>query len=159
MSGSLQRRGHEHEDAQGVRDSRGHGGAGHHGRLHGDPAALREILPDPATLVVKDGARRALAVDRGGKTIAVPALRVDVVEPVGAGDAFAAGYLSGVVRGEDAVTCLRRGHIGAAGTLTVAADSAPPPPDAVMSRLLTCSEQDWAATAVSADGFSIPEGE
>jgi 2-dehydro-3-deoxygluconokinase len=124
-----------------------------------DPAALRRILPGPAMLVVKDGARRALAVDRGGNTVSVPALRVEVVEPVGAGDAFAAGYLSGVVRGDGVVACLRRGHIGAAGTLTVAADSAAPPPVAVMSRLLGCSERVWSATAVTAAGFSIPEGE
>jgi 2-dehydro-3-deoxygluconokinase len=123
-----------------------------------DPVALRAILPHPATLVVKDGARRALAVDRSGETVAVPALRVEVVEPVGAGDAFAAGYLSGVVRGDDTLACLRRGHIGAAATLTVAADSAPPPPEAVMGRLLTCSEQAWAATTVTAAGFSMPEG-
>ena len=122
-----------------------------------DPVALRRILPHPATLVVKDGSHCALAVGRNGETVAVPALRVNVVEPVGAGDAFAAGYLSGVVRGDDIAACLRRGHIGAAATLTVVADSAPPPPQDVMRRLLTCSAQDWAATTVSAEGFSTPE--
>ena len=35
-----------------------------------DPAALRRLLPDPATLVVKDGDRRALAVDRDGGVVA-----------------------------------------------------------------------------------------
>lgn len=124
-----------------------------------DPAVLRRILPDPATLVVKDGARRALAVDRDGRAVAVPALRVHVVEPVGAGDAFAAGYLGGVVRGDDVVGCLRRGHVGAAGTLTVVADSAPPPPDHVMRRLLAGSDRDWAATSASAEGFSFGQGD
>ena len=122
-----------------------------------DPHELRLILPAPATVVVKDGAHRALAVDRSGRSVAVPALRVDVVEPVGAGDAFAAGYLSGVVRGEDQTRCLRRGHIGAAATLTVAADSAPPPPAELLDELLRCSESDWAATSVTANGFS-PRG-
>jgi 2-dehydro-3-deoxygluconokinase len=121
-----------------------------------DPRALRRILPDPATLVIKDGPRRALAVDRNGDSVAVPALSVEVVEPVGAGDAFAAGFLSGVVRGQDIVTCLRRGHIGAAVTLTVVADSAPPPPEDVMRRLLTCSAQAWSATTVTAAGFAVP---
>ncbi|AKS33957.1 sugar kinase [Mycolicibacterium goodii] len=124
----------------------------------GDPGQLRRILPSPQTLVVKDGARRAVAVDRSGDTTEVPALRVDVVEPVGAGDAFAAGYLSGLVRGEDTLTCLRRGHIGAAATLTVATDWAPPPPEAVLHRLLTCSQADWSATTVTAAGFALPEG-
>lgn len=124
----------------------------------GDPAELRRVLPSPATVVVKDGARRAVAVDRDGETTEVPALRVDVVEPVGAGDAFAAGYLSGLVHGDDTATCLRRGHIGAAATLTVATDWAPPPPDAVLHRLLTCSAQDWSATTVTAAGFVLPEG-
>lgn len=124
-----------------------------------DPVQLRRILPDPATLVIKDGARRALAVDRDGGIVAVKALRVQVVEPVGAGDAFAAGYLNGVVRGEDALSCLRRGHIGAAATLTVRADSAPPPADDVMRRLLTCPPQEWEATTVNAAGFSTPTAE
>ncbi|BDY32406.1 sugar kinase [Mycolicibacterium mageritense] len=120
-----------------------------------DPAALRRILPNPATLVIKDGAHRAIAVDRAGATIDVPALSVDVVEPVGAGDAFAAGFLTGVVRGEDMAACLRRGHLGAAVTLTVVADSAPPPPDETVHHLLTCSAREWAATSVTADGISV----
>ncbi|WKG06602.1 sugar kinase [Mycolicibacterium sp. HK-90] len=118
-----------------------------------DPVALRRILPNPATVVIKDGADRALAVDRNGAVIAVPALSVQVVEPVGAGDAFAAGYLSGVVREEDPASCLRRGHIGAAVTLTVAVDSAPPPPEGLIEHLLSCSEEEWAATTVSPAGF------
>ncbi|WP_410506985.1 sugar kinase [[Mycobacterium] appelbergii] len=123
-----------------------------------DPVELRRILPLPATVVVKDGARRATAIDADGRTTVVPALRVEVVEPVGAGDAFAAGYLSGLVRGDDVATCLRRGHIGAAATLTVASDWAPPPPDAVLDGLLRCSERSWSATVVTAAGFAPPEG-
>ncbi|MGV9799514.1 sugar kinase [Mycobacterium sp. NPDC003449] len=123
-----------------------------------DPGELRRILPLPEVIVVKDGARRAVAVDRRGATTVVPALRVEVVEPVGAGDAFAAGYLNGLVRGDDVATCLRRGHIGAATTLTVASDSAPPPSAAVLNDLLGCSAQSWSATTVSAAGFVRPEG-
>lgn len=120
-----------------------------------DPIALRRILPDPATLVIKDGAEQALAVDRSGEEFVVPALRVEVVEPVGAGDAFAAGFLSGVAFDEDPESCLRRGHIGAAVTLTVAADSAPPPPDGLIEHLLDCTDGEWAATRVSEVGFSV----
>ncbi|SER27144.1 2-dehydro-3-deoxygluconokinase [Mycobacterium sp. 88mf] len=120
-----------------------------------DPVALRRILPNPETLVIKDGAEQAIAVDRTGEVIVVPALRVDVVEPVGAGDAFAAGFLSGVVLDEDPESCLRRGHIGAAVTLTVVADSAPPPPDASIEHLLICTDGEWAATRVSEVGFFV----
>ena len=123
-----------------------------------DPVELRRILPLPETIVVKDGGLRAMTVDRDGGTIEVPALRVEVLEPVGAGDAFAAGFLSGTVRGDDMATCLRRGHIGAAATLTVASDWASPPPDAVRTRLLSCSAEVWAATTVTAAGFALPEG-
>jgi len=123
-----------------------------------DPVQLRSILPLPETIVVKDGAKRAVAVDRRSHMVVVPALRVDVVEPVGAGDAFAAGYLSGMVRGEETDTCLRRGHIGAAATLTVASDSAPPPPDALRDHMLTCSPRAWSTITVSAEGFTPPEG-
>jgi 2-dehydro-3-deoxygluconokinase len=123
-----------------------------------DPVELRRFLPLPQTVVVKDGAWRAVAVDRDGETIVVPALRVEVVEPVGAGDAFAAGYLSGMVRGDDIATCLRRGHIGAAATLTVVSDWAAPPPEVVRHELLTCSARDWSAATVSAAGFALREG-
>jgi len=124
-----------------------------------DPIDLRRIWPQPTTIVVKDGARQALAIDRSGAITTVPALRVDVVEPVGAGDAFAAGYLSGLVSGDDVVTCLRRGHIGAAATLTVASDWAPPVPGDVHRRLLSCSSSAWSATSVSAAGFAVPESD
>jgi 2-dehydro-3-deoxygluconokinase len=122
-----------------------------------DPVELRRILPDPTTLIIKDGGHRAIAVDRTGATIIVPALRVEVVEPVGAGDAFAAGFLSGVVLGEDTATCLRRGHLGAAVTLTVVADSAPPPSAELTRQLLTCPEVQWAGTTVTPSGITVQD--
>lgn len=54
---------------------------------------VRDHLGDAGVLVVKDGKREAVAF-ADGLRIAVPAQRVDVVEPTGAGDAFAAGWLS-----------------------------------------------------------------
>jgi 2-dehydro-3-deoxygluconokinase len=57
-----------------------------------DPlAGLAEL--GPAEVIVKDGGRGCEAqID--GKRYAVPALPVTVVDPVGAGDAFVAGYLA-----------------------------------------------------------------
>ncbi|MEU4271967.1 sugar kinase [Streptomyces sp. NPDC026092] len=57
----------------------------------------------------------------------VPAPRVDVVAAVGAGDAFAAGFLSGTLRGLPVRERVRHGHLMAAAALTVPGDLALPP--------------------------------
>lgn len=120
----------------------------------GSPSEVRALLPEPRTVVVKDGAVRAIAVDREGAQITVPALAVDVIEPVGAGDSFAAGFLHGLAHDEDMRTCLRRGHAGAAATLTVRADFATLPPEA-MTALLTCDDDAWSAAHISPDGIRV----
>jgi len=73
---------------------------------------VRALLPEPTTLVVKDvvGAteyRRAAGADH--RTF-VPAVPTDVVEAVGAGDAFAAGYLTALLQGAEAAARLQGGH-------------------------------------------------
>jgi 2-dehydro-3-deoxygluconokinase len=84
------------------------------------------LLPDPRHLVVKDSAIEAVEFIREGQTaqhvVRVPAHRVDVVEPVGAGDAFAAGYLAGLFRGDESEDRLALGHSFAAWTLGTRAD-------------------------------------
>ncbi len=120
----------------------------------GDPARVRALLPEPRTVVVKDGAVRAVAIARDGTQIDVPALSVDVVEPVGAGDSFAAGFLHGLAHDEDLRTCLRRGHAGAAATLTVRADFATLPPES-MTALLTCDDDAWTAAHVGPGGVRV----
>ena len=64
-------------------------------------AEVRALVGDPGTLVVKDGAVGAHAF-RGETTAHAPAGQVTVVEPVGAGDAFAAGYLAATLAGSPA---------------------------------------------------------
>lgn len=91
--------------------------------LH-DHNGVRSLLPAPRILVVKDGPRAATAF-QGDVTTQVPALAVDVVEPVGAGDAFAAGFLAGLLRGEPMERCLRLGHVTAASALSVIGDHGP----------------------------------
>jgi 2-dehydro-3-deoxygluconokinase len=118
-----------------------------------EAAALRRLLPRPRLLVIKDGDRRALAVGPDGEVVAEPALRVQVVESVGAGDAFAAGLLTGLVRGEPVHRCLRRGHLSAAAVLTVHADSAAPPTGARGDALLDAPTREWATIRVGPDGF------
>ncbi|MBM2622137.1 sugar kinase [Actinoplanes sp. LDG1-06] len=55
------------------------------------PEALAEL--GPAEVIVKDGGRGCVALIEG-KRFQQPALPVTVVDPVGAGDAFVAGYLA-----------------------------------------------------------------
>lgn len=153
----------------------------------GGPTAIRTLLPEPGTLVVKQGAHGATLFVRppapadqprtaargcaGGcppaaadahhrahpdatappgprtetprrpdptpttartrpptdTTTFVPALHVDVIAPVGAGDAFAAGFLSATLRALPARDRLRHGHLMAAATLTVPGDLATAP--------------------------------
>lgn len=85
---------------------------------------LRGLLPGPRILVVKDGARVASAVTADG-VCTVPALRTAVVEPVGAGDAFAAGFLAGLLRGGTTTRALRLGHVTAVSALRVTGDHGP----------------------------------
>ncbi|MER8044858.1 sugar kinase [Streptomyces sp. NPDC094032] len=73
----------------------------------------------------------------------VPAPRVDVVAPVGAGDAFAAGFLSGTLRGLGAVGRLRHGHLMAAAALTVPGDLAVPARRAHADRLAGLDDAAW----------------
>ncbi|MGW1018770.1 sugar kinase [Streptomyces niveus] len=109
--------------------------------------AVRALLPQPRVLVVKDGARAATAyVGRG--TYTVPAPKVRVVEPVGAGDAFAGGFLAGLLRYDDPVRALRLGHLTAASALRVPADHGPlPPPDRVRE-LLSADDNVWNALSI-----------
>ncbi|MFJ3531234.1 sugar kinase [Streptomyces sp. NPDC090132] len=109
-----------------------------------DAAAVRALLPQPRVLVVKDGGRAATAFG-GDRAHIVPAPRVAVVEPVGAGDAFAAGFLAGLLRGEDTVRALRLGHLTAGAALRVTGDHGPLPDPDRLAALLDAGEEAWAA--------------
>ncbi|MFK4730715.1 sugar kinase [Agromyces mediolanus] len=84
------------------------------------PEAVRELLPEPARLIVKDGAVGATAFEAGG-TLHVPAIATTAVEVVGAGDAFAAGWIAAWLDGADAAARLSAGH--ARAVLTIAGTS------------------------------------
>ncbi|MGW9448455.1 sugar kinase [Streptomyces sp. NPDC055632] len=83
--------------------------------------------------------------DREGTAtpVPVPAPRVDVVSPIGAGDAFAAGFLSATLRGLDLRTRLRHGHLMAAAALTVPGDLAVPPRRDRVDRLAALDDAAW----------------
>jgi 2-dehydro-3-deoxygluconokinase len=92
---------------------------------------VRALLPAPPTLVVKDGAVGATAFGADGRVF-VPANAVEVVEPVGAGDAFAAGYLFGTLRNLPPEARLRLGHTLAAAALGSTGDTGAAPPADVL---------------------------
>jgi 2-dehydro-3-deoxygluconokinase len=109
-----------------------------------EAADVRRILPQPRAIVVKDGAIRAtefsvadsaavlpeaVPSEDGGTSWHEPALTITVVEPIGAGDAFAAGWLSGWLRGFDPPRRLALGHRVAAQVLGTTADDIDFPDD------------------------------
>jgi sugar/nucleoside kinase (ribokinase family) len=77
-------------------------------------AKLAEIVP---IVVVKRGQEGSIA-QRGKEKIKSPAVRVDFVDPVGAGDSFDAGFLHQFVRGADLHTCLASGNRAGAFSTT-----------------------------------------
>ena len=99
------------------------------------PDEVRDLLPSPEIVVVKDGGAGAYSYGPDG-TVFVPAPAVDVVEPVGAGDAFAAGYLYGRLRVLPEIARLRLGHLVAGAALRVTGDVGVLPPTAELLALL-----------------------
>lgn len=79
--------------------------------------ALSRLSQKVATVVVKMGARGALAI-RDGHRFSAPAVPVTVLDPIGAGDSFDAGFLHQFLRGTDLTTCLAYGNLCGAFSTT-----------------------------------------
>ena len=79
-------------------------------------AAIDRLAAIVPLLVVKLGSEGAMA-RTGKQRVTSPAVKVDLVDPVGAGDSFDAGFLHEFLRGSDLTTCLRSGNL--AGALSV----------------------------------------
>lgn len=107
------------------------------------PREIRALLPDVPELVVKDSSSAAWSFVKES-TVAVPALRTAVVEPVGAGDAFAAGFLSRVLHGSDRRTALRYGHLIASAALSSVADQVVPPDAAALAAAASVDDETWS---------------
>lgn len=98
-------------------------GADEAARVWGVSAAqIPELLRGPRHLVVKDADVDAVEYT-GAVLTRVPAARVEVVEPTGAGDAFAAGWLDAYLAGASAHVRLEAGHRRAALALTSHGDT------------------------------------
>jgi 2-dehydro-3-deoxygluconokinase len=108
----------------------------------GSPREIRNEFPEPEYLVVKNDSHHVTGFHKDD-AVEVAALTVDVVEKIGAGDAFASGFLTGIVTGMETDRALRMGHICAAAALSSTDDAVKPAHDE-LERLLTLSEKDWA---------------
>lgn len=73
-----------------------------------------ELLELAPVWVVTLGEKGSRILVRGGERIEVPAAPArEVVDPTGAGDAYRAGFVAGLLRGLDLATCGRMGSVSA----------------------------------------------
>jgi fructokinase len=98
--------------------------------LEPDPARLLQSLPHLECVCVTQGARGAELHDRTGRTRIDPP-PVEVVNTVGAGDAFAAGLIDGLARGATREETLATAHAWAASVLGRRGGLPEPPDDAL----------------------------
>ncbi|WUB49187.1 sugar kinase [Streptomyces griseorubiginosus] len=109
------------------------------------PKEIRDLLAPAPVVVVKDAEHGATAYTAAGEEVFVPTPDSRIVERVGAGDAFAAGYLAAHLEGRRTETALRLGHVMAAAALATGGDVPTAPDRARADRLLDLDEQEWAA--------------
>ncbi|WP_431030956.1 sugar kinase [Plantibacter sp. RU18] len=121
---------------------------------HADAGRLFAELPALRRIVRKDEANVATTIHRDDQAAGteVRSLAVDVVETVGAGDAFAAGYLAGLATGFTDAACTRLGHAVAASTLICHGDRPELVPDTDgISTIVEADEAQWASWRISPD--------
>ena len=110
------------------------------------PDDVAELLGPAPLVVVKDAEHGATSYADGTRTF-VPALPTQVVEPVGAGDAFAAGYLAAVLENRDERSRLRLGHLAASAALRTRDDVPEMPPRTETDRRLALDDVGWSLAA------------
>jgi len=86
-------------------------------RAHDLESALSRLAQKVETIVVKMGASGAVAI-RDGHRFSAPAVPVTVVDSIGAGDSFDAGFLHQFLRGADLTTCLAYANLCGAFSAT-----------------------------------------
>ena len=79
--------------------------------------AVSKLASMVPVVVVKLGAEGAMA-QRGADRFVSPATMVEIVDPVGAGDSFDAGFLHQFLRGGDLQSCLAAGNVAGALSTT-----------------------------------------
>lgn len=71
--------------------------------------SLKAHMPDGAVVVVKCGADGAVGIDADGSVVTASAPQVKVVDTIGAGDVFNAGFLAALAEGRPLHACLEAG--------------------------------------------------
>ena len=71
--------------------------------------ALDYLLTQCQTVVIKRGSQGAIGKSRGGDSVSVPAIPTTVVDTTGAGDSFAAGFISYFATKKDLARALMAG--------------------------------------------------
>ncbi len=110
-----------------------------------EPAELAATVASlgPTTVVAKLGADGAMGFESGGTVTQVRAIPVAIViDPIGAGDAFCAGFIAGRLDGVDLETALRMGNACGALAVAAAGDQAGLPDRAELGRLLASGGPD-----------------
>lgn len=110
-----------------------------------DPAELARAVLDlgPRLAVVKLGSGGAVALSREGESVALPAMVVaSVVDPVGAGDAFCAGFIAARLEGADLEHALRAANACGASAVAASGDMVGLPERAELERLLATGGPD-----------------
>ncbi len=117
------------------------------GESGGQPSANPELLDallalGPALAVIKLGASGATARARDGEAVSRPGLAVTPVDPVGAGDAFCAGFIAARLEGADLAQALDAGNACGAAAVAAIGDQAGLPDAVELGRLLAGSPRD-----------------
>ena len=108
-----------------------------------DAAQVRSALSEPQIVVVKDGAA-GVHTFAGGAALFEPALRGPIVGLRGAGDAFAAGFLCGVLaHPENLQRCQRLGHVVAMSAAASELDVGPLPHREAIDAMLALDAGQW----------------
>jgi sugar/nucleoside kinase (ribokinase family) len=79
--------------------------------------SARLLAQGARAVALKRGAEGALAREKGGEVLALPAHKVDVIDPTGAGDAFCGAFVARLAGGAPLAQALAEGN--AAGALAV----------------------------------------
>jgi 2-dehydro-3-deoxygluconokinase len=110
----------------------------------GSPTSLLDALLalGPTLAVLKLGANGAMARARGGDVVTRASLAVIPVDPVGAGDAFCAGFISARLDGADVARALDVGNACGAAAVAAIGDQAGLPDAIELERLLAASPTD-----------------
>ena len=72
-------------------------------------ASMEYLLESCDTVVIKRGSHGAIGKTRGGESVSVPAIPTEVIDTTGAGDSFAAGFISYFATKKDLTHALMAG--------------------------------------------------